>query len=171
LARAELTRVGEIDRRERIAVLFEQRGMELVPKPGDWDSPAWDPDGDGEHSVAAQIRALEAYVDAGAIAFGAFDGDRLAGIAAVLPHLRPGIAQLAYLHVSAPSRGTGVGRRLCEQLDETARDAGDTEMVVTATPSENTVRFYMGRGFTPMAEPFPELFALEPEDVHLHKPL
>ena len=34
------------------------------------------------------------------------------------------------------------------------------------TPSENTVRFYLGRGFQPMAEPSAELFELEPEDVH-----
>ena len=44
-------------------------------------------------------------------------------------------------------------------------------MVVTATPTENTVRFYLSRGFEPMAEPLPELFELEPEDVHMHKVL
>jgi len=49
--------------------------------------------------------------------------------------------------------------------------AGDTQMVVSATPSVNTVRFYMGRGFRPTAEPLPELYALEPEDVHLSREL
>ena len=44
-------------------------------------------------------------------------------------------------------------------------------MVVTATPTENTVRFYLGRDFQPMAEPLPELFELEPEDVHMRKVL
>jgi hypothetical protein len=44
-------------------------------------------------------------------------------------------------------------------------------MVVSATPSENTVRFYLGRGFEPMTEPLPELYNLEPEDVHMHKKL
>jgi GNAT superfamily N-acetyltransferase len=114
---------------------------------------------------------LERYVDAGGIALGAFVGDQLVGIGAVVPHLRPGIAQLAYLHVSAPLRATGIGSRLCEQLDEIARTAGDSDMVVTATPTGNTVRFYLGRGFQPMAEPFAELFALEPDDVHLRKEL
>jgi hypothetical protein len=33
------------------------------------------------------------------------------------------------------------------------------------------VRFYLGLGFAPMAEPLAELFALEPEDVHLRKAL
>ena len=61
----------------------------------------------------------------------------------------------------------GVGRR----LEKIARTAGDSDMVVSATPSENTVRFYLGRGFQPMAEPFAELFELEPEDVHMRKML
>jgi GNAT superfamily N-acetyltransferase len=114
---------------------------------------------------------LERYVDAGGVGLGAFAGDRLVGIGVVVPHLRPGIAQLAYLMVSAPSRATGIGSRLCEQLDEIARAGGDSDMVVTATPTENTVRFYLGRGFQPMAEPLAELFELEPEDVHMHKVL
>jgi len=44
-------------------------------------------------------------------------------------------------------------------------------MVVSATPSLNTVRFYQRRGYRPMPEPLPELFALEPEDVHMEKDL
>jgi hypothetical protein len=33
------------------------------------------------------------------------------------------------------------------------------------------VQFYGRRGYEPMAEPLPELFELEPEDVHMQKPL
>jgi hypothetical protein len=44
-------------------------------------------------------------------------------------------------------------------------------MVVSATPSENTVGFYRGRGFAPMAEPLAELLEREPEDVHMRKVL
>ena len=73
--------------------------------------------------------------------------------------------------MSAPWRATGVGSRLCDQLEQIARTAGDTGMVVSATPSENTVRFYQGRGFVPMAEPLPELLELEPNDIHMHKAL
>ncbi len=171
LDRTELSRVAEIDRRERIDVQYVQHGTELVARHGNWSSLAWDPDGHGEHSVEAQIHMLEHYVDTGGIALGAFAGDQLVGIGTVVPHLRPGIAQLAYLHVSAPFHATGIGSRLTEQLDEIARTAGDSAMVVTATPTENTVRFYLGRGFQPMAEPLAELFELEPEDVHMHKVL
>lgn len=171
LARSELSRVAEIDRRERIEVLYEQHGTELVARRGDWSSPAWDPHGDGEHSVRSQVDALEHDVANGGVALGAFVGDQLVGIGVVIPHLRPGTAQLAFLHVTAPHRATGIGSRLTERLDQIARAAGDRAMVVSATPSENTVRFYLGRGFAPMADPLPELFALEPDDVHLHKVL
>jgi GNAT superfamily N-acetyltransferase len=171
LDRAELSRIAEIDRTERIDVLYDQHGTELVARHGNFSASAWDPHGDGEHSVAEQLHVLEYYVGRGAIALGAFVGERLAGIGVVLPHVRPTTAQLAHLQVSAPFRAQGVGGQLCDQLDDIARGAGDADMVVSATPSENTVRFYRGRGFEPMAEPLAELLEREPEDVHMRKML
>ena len=88
-----------------------------------------------------------------------------------MPHVRPGIAQLAYLHVSDGYRAWGIGGRLSDELERVARAAGDALLVVSATPSVSTVRFYQGRGFEPMAEPLPELYELEPEDVHMQKRL
>jgi GNAT superfamily N-acetyltransferase len=109
------------------------------------------------------------YADGGGIARGAFSDGRLVGIGVVVPHLRPAIAQLAFLHVSQDFRAAGVGSRLAADLELVARRAGDREIVVSATPSENTVRFYWGRGYRPMARPLPELLELEPEDVHMRK--
>ena len=171
LERSELDRVGEIDRTEHIDVLYAQHGTQLVEQLGDWSSPAWDPDGDGEHSVERQRQALDRYAAAGGIALGGFARGRLVAIGVVVPHLRTEIAQLAYLHVSAPFRATGVGTRLSEGLDVIARDVGDSQMVVSATPSQHTVRFYLARGFRVMADPLPELVALEPDDVHMGKEL
>jgi GNAT superfamily N-acetyltransferase len=171
LAPTELSRVVEIDRTERIDLIYEQRGTELVERRGNWSAPAWDPDGYGEHSVEAQRHALEHYVDAGGIALGTFSRGRLVGIGLIVPHLRPAIAQLAFLHVSEAFRAAGIGSRLCDDLELMVRGAGDSEMVVSATPSENTVRFYLSRGYELMAQPLPELFELEPEDVHMKKVL
>ena len=171
LGRIEVVRVVEIDRTERIDALYDQHGTQLVARRGEWSAPAWDSDGHGEHSVEAKVHELEHYLDTGGIALGAFASERLVGIGVVVPHLRLEIAQLAFLHVSAPFRAAGVGGSLCEYLEQLARTAGDSVMVVSAMPSENTVRFYLGRGFQPMAEPLAELFALEPEDVHIHKAL
>ena len=63
------------------------------------------------------------------------------------------------------------GSRPCEQFAQIARTACDSDIVVSATPSRNTVRFYLGRGFQLMADPVAELFELEPEDVHMSKML
>ena len=167
----DLDRLGEIDRSERIDVLYVQRGAELQERRGDFSAPAWPSEGRGEHSVAAQQTECERYLAAGGAGVVAIAEERLVGIGLVKPHLRPGVAQLAYLQVSNGYRGRGIGRRLSDELEHLARAGGDTAIVVSATPSLRTVRFYLRRGFEPMAEPLPELYELEPEDVHLRKRL
>jgi predicted kinase/GNAT superfamily N-acetyltransferase len=171
LERVELSRIADIDRTERIESLYEQRGTELIERRGTWTSAPWDPVGRGEHSVWQKERDLEGRVDAGGVALGAFVGARLVGLGVVKNGVRPGMAQLGLLHVSAPWRGRGVGVRLCEEMDRTAREAGCGQMVVSSAPTGNTVRFYLRRGFRPMAEPLAELFEAEPEDVHMHRTL
>ena len=168
---ADLPRIRDIDRSERIGVLYIQHGTQLEERRGDFDSPNWLTEGDGDHTYAGHQAHVEELLASGAVALGAFDGDRLAGIIVLVQHLRPSVAQLVYLQVSNGYRAKGIGKRLSEGLDQIAREGGDSEIVVSATPSQNTVRFYMARGYQPMAEPFPELFELEPEDIHLHKKL
>lgn len=169
--RDDLVRVAEIDRTEHIEVLVVQAGERLIEREGNWDAPAWERDGHGEHSVAAKVSELHRYLDLGGIALGALVDERMVGIGVVVPRLQPRRAQLAFLHVSAPWRGTGVGSSLSAQLDDIARAAGATEMVVSATPSKNTVSFYLGRGFVPMSHPLDVLAELEPDDIHMHKAL
>ena len=171
LVAADLARIGEIDRTECIETLYVQHGTRLEERVGDWSAPAWASEGEGEHSVAHQRAECERHLAAGGTALGAFADGRLVGIGLVTPHIRPGIAQFAFLYVSKEYRACGVGRHLSEELERLAREQGDTTMVVSATPSLNTVRFYRRRGFEPMPEPLPELYELEPEDVHMQKRL
>jgi GNAT superfamily N-acetyltransferase len=42
---------------------------------------------------------------------------------------------MAWLHVSAPWRATGIGSHLSEQLEQIARTVGDSDIVVSANPS------------------------------------
>ena len=56
---------------------------------------------------------------------------------------------------------------MADELERIAREAGDTAMVVSATPSTNSVHFSLGRGYEPTAEPLPELYEREPKDVHM----
>jgi len=173
LTHDDLNRLGEIDRTEYIPGIYLQHGAELEESAQTFNVPPWftGEDNDSDHALRHQRAFCERQLAAGAQAIGAFDGERLVGIGVVTPHVRPGIAQLAYLHVSNGYRGRGVGRRLAEEMERIARAAGDMEMVVSATPSLNTVHFYMSLGFAPTAEPLPELYELEPEDVHLSKRL
>lgn len=50
-AAADLARIEEIDRSERIETVYVQRGSRLEE---DWSAPAWSREGEGEHSVARQ---------------------------------------------------------------------------------------------------------------------
>ena len=170
LDRSELVRVGEIDRTERVDVIYRQHGTQLEEVPGEWSASPWR-QGASDHSIIGQHQELMRLAEAGGIAIGAFAGTRLVGIGVVVPHLRPTVAQLAYMYVSNGYRSVGIGGKLSDQLEEIAMHSGDTEMVVSATPSVNTVCFYMNRGFEPMADPLPDLFALEPDDIHLRNHL
>ena len=71
--------------------------------------------------------------------------------------------QLAYLYVTRAYRARGVGTQLFEAAVSCARAAGANAVYVSATPTENTVDFYLKRGCVLAAEPDPRLLAAEPE--------
>jgi predicted N-acetyltransferase YhbS len=75
--------------------------------------------------------------------------------------------QLTFLHVSRAYRDHGLGARLFAGARTIARARGARGLYVSATPSEHTIGFYLRMGCRVLAEPDPELFALEPEDIHL----
>jgi GNAT superfamily N-acetyltransferase len=163
----ELPLISQIDRSEVIRTGYVQRGKALTAMDVDWDSPTWDSEGEGEHSVAAQIRFCREHLDRGGRLIGAFDGTRLAGIGVITPDIGPGLAQLAYLHVSRAYRRRAVGSRLVHEMISEARESGARRMYVSAVPSGSAVGFYLQLGFEPVREPLPDLYALEPEDIHM----
>ena len=110
-------------------------------------------------------------MDKGAVAMGAFEGERMAGIGVLLPELREGMAQLTFLHVSRPHRRAGIAARLVGELFRVAEERGASAVYVSSAPTESAVGFYWRHGFRPTDEPAPELLALEPEDIHMVKPL
>jgi len=52
-----------------------------------------------------------------------------------------------------------------------AKEGGVHELYVSATPSESAVGFYLKQGFRPTAHVSQELYVLEPEDIHMVRPL
>jgi len=135
-----------------------------------WDSSPWREEGE-EHSIPRMIRGLEEVLAHEGTMLGAFDGARLVGIATFRPHLTRTMADLALLHVSNGYRRKGIASRLFDRTEELARQSGAQQLYVSATPSESAVGFYMSRGFALAPTPHPELFRLEPEDIHMIKPL
>jgi len=160
------SRRSGIDRAETIRIGYRQTGTELIQMDVDWDDGGW-VEGDGEHSFGRMIRGARGLMDLEGAAFGAFDRDRLVGIAIYRPRLTETVGQLGLLHVSNGYRRQGIASRLFEAVIAVAREDGATRLYISATPSGSAVGFYLHRGFVPTDEPDPQLLAEEPDDIHM----
>jgi ribosomal protein S18 acetylase RimI-like enzyme len=73
--------------------------------------------------------------------------------------------------VSRNYRRKGIASLLTEEVARLARAGDARRLYVSATPSGPTVEFYRSHGFQPTDEPHEELFALEPDDIHMIRDL
>jgi ribosomal protein S18 acetylase RimI-like enzyme len=164
----DVSLVATIDRSEHVDVEYGVVDGLLTEQPVVMaEIPTWEPTGSGPHSVAAQISFCALLIAQGAMLLGAFDDERAVGIAVIDPSFEPGLAWLAFLHVSRPARRRGAARALWDAATERAVASGAESMYVSATPTGSAVGFYLRQGCH-LAEPVhPALFAKEPEDIHL----
>jgi GNAT superfamily N-acetyltransferase len=167
LAPDDVELVRRIDRSEHVDVEYQVVDGALTERPVTMvDVPPW-PDDDGEFSVGAQLTFCRDALANGGVLFGAFDDDDVLGLTIVDPAFEPGLAWLAWLHVSRAHRRRGVAAALWATAVDLARAAGATSMYVSATPTGSAVGFYTSRGCR-LADPVhPTLFEHEPDDVHL----
>ena len=169
LTRAEVGQIWSIDRSEVIENLYFYENGELVLKPEHYEMKGWPP---GEDQLYTPI-LLDCF-DRGSWFYVLFDADQLVGIA-ILESKFIGSAkdqlQLKFLHVSNGYRGQGWGKKLFRLSQDKAREKGAKRLYISATPSEHTINFYHSLGCTVTKELDPELFALEPEDIHLECPV
>ncbi len=165
LTRDEVELIWTIDRSEVHHHTYEVHGGQLVRTPNYFEVPGWRSD-----AAEKETPLLLDCFDRGGTFLGVFDAEALIGIG-VLEAARVGRAedqmQLAYLYVSRAYRGRGVGMQLFEAASSFAREAGAHALYVSATPTENTVDFYLHRGCVLAPEPDPRLLAAEPDDIHL----
>jgi ribosomal protein S18 acetylase RimI-like enzyme len=164
---ADLNRISGLDRSEHVTLAYEVSDGKLTQLEVDWDVPAWFVDGDGDHSLSDQIAFWRSHLDQGGVMLGAFKDDLIVGAAIVRPVLRDDLAQLAFLHVSRRFRRQGIARRLMRKACEIAHEAGSRRMYASSIPSSSAVSFYIDQGYKLSEEVDPELYALEPEDIHL----
>ena len=164
LAADELGRIDEIDRSQVIDRVYRVRDGALIAVDEPWDGQGWPGWSEDDR------QRIAACLEHGGAAWGAFDGERLVGIA-VLDGRWIGAGEdtldLYFLHVTNGYRDAGIGRELVGLVTARARELGARRLYVSATPSVSTVSFYQRRGFGLASEVDAELYALEPEDVHM----
>jgi N-acetylglutamate synthase-like GNAT family acetyltransferase len=91
----------------------------------------------------------------------------MVAIAVLRYRLTEDMAELAALFVSRPYRRRGIARQLMQSVLCRAKRSGAARIYVSATPSASAVGFYQSLGFGLAEQVNAELFALEPEDVHM----
>ena len=166
LERHEFGKVREIDVSEAGDMTYAWRDGALIEMPETWQRRPW-----SEQTCRDIVANWEKIADDGGTVLGAFDGERLVGEAVLVPHLTETMAQLQFLHVSAGYRRQGIAHRLVAEVLRLARASNARTLYVSATPSRSAVSFYRSIGFVPTSEPHAELFALEPDDIHMTMPL
>ena len=161
----EVDLVWTIDRSEVIENLYYYEKGALVRTPEHFELSGWPPGGPEQYTPI-----LSNCVQRGGWFYGFFDDQRL--VAVVLLECKfigaeKDQLQLKFLHVSRTYRGQGLGRQLFDMAAQKAREKGAKRLYISATPSEQTIHFYQSMGCTVTNELDPDLFALEPEDIHL----
>lgn len=165
LQREEIPLVWHIDRREIIQNIYHRRDGKLVLVPDYFDVQGWQP-GEAEHYTPI----LTDCFDRGGTFWGAFEDAKIVGTAVLESKFigtKHDTLQLKFLHVSRDQRKQGLAKKLFLLAVEKAELLGAKKLYISATPSENTINFYIHLGCTLTTELHPELFALEPEDIHL----
>jgi ribosomal protein S18 acetylase RimI-like enzyme len=162
----ELFHIAEIDVTEDGETFYQYDHSSLRECVEPWHRPRWD-----AAQVQRRIAGFAAELARGGVVIGAFDGELLVGAASLRYRLEPDMAQLASLHVSQSHRRMGVASALTAEVFRLARESGAKRIYVSATPSRSAVGFYRRQGFELAEKVNEELFALEPEDIHMIKHL
>lgn len=165
LDKEEIKKVTEIDRTEIIEYIYYFREGKLDLMKEHCEIGEWSVEEKQTH-----LSSLQKLFERGGFIFGAFENSNTIGIIA-LDNEFIGIDKdqlnLAGLWVSNQYRKIGVGKTLVELVKTKAIELGAKKLYLSATPSLNTVTFYMNRGFELAKEINEELCELEPEDIHM----
>lgn len=162
----EIDRTKGVDATESGSIVYYYRDGEIVKEDEEWHRPRWD-DAEARMHLESAASVLERD---GAI-FGAFDENVLVGFATLLYKLEGDMAQLADLQVSVDHRRKGIATRLVEEVLRLAKERCAGSVYVSATPSESAIGFYKSMGFGLAEKINKELYELEPEDIHMTRPL
>ena len=161
LAPEEFHRIAEIDVAEDGDLFYQYAGGKLTTVSETWRRPS--------RSAAEWARDLSTWQQQlqWDLMLGGFVGSSLAGMASIRYRLTADTAQLATLYVDREHRRQGLASGLAAEIIRLAAESGARQLYVSAIPSQSAVEFYLSHGFTPTDRPDPDLFALEPDDIHM----
>jgi predicted N-acetyltransferase YhbS len=165
LERDEIEKVRKIDRSELVEQLYYYDHGKLNIKDVFINDPGWTPS-----EIESHAKHLYKLYDSGGYLYGAFEGDKLAGIATLGKYFIGSAKNqliVTFFHVDAQFRKQGIGTALMNTIITGAKALGAKKLYISATPSKNTINFYFNRGAFLTKELNSELFELEPEDIHL----
>jgi len=157
--------IRKIDRSEVIDQLYYYQNGELVLKKKYCDISGWDP-----NEIERTIANLYDLYDRSGSIFGLFQDERIVGVVALECKFigsNNDQLQVVFLHIDKNYRKKGYGKILMNQAKEKAKELGAKKLYVSATPSKNTVDFYMHLGCKLASEINAELYQLESDDIHL----
>lgn len=161
----QLEQIREIDRAEKLFASYVYRDGRLELVPGDRTVKGFD-----ETELAMLIERQKALIAAGGIVVGAFDQEELIGVASIEKKRSGSLLQyckMDILYTSRMYRGKHIGIQLLDIIKKIAIDFGAQKLYISATPTKYTVDFYLSQGAGLTTEVDQELFALEPDDIHL----
>lgn len=169
LTTKDVVNLKDIDRSERIEIIYRMKNGNLQEVKKPHDCPNWDA------SIFREIeKRFEHELNHGGQALGAFDEDLLVGFG-VLAHKFRGAhqdtLQVDLMYVSKDYRRQGIGKRIMTELGNEAKRRGAKYLYISATETESAVNFYKNCGSELAVEIDQELFDLEPEDIHMVKRL
>ena len=165
LRRGEIEKVRYIDRSEIVEQDYYFKDGQLTLKDVYYDIKGWDPS-----ELEVSLEHLYDIYDRNGTIFGAFDGDRLIAVSALESEFigkEKDQLQLYFHHVDSQYRHSGVGGKLLRKVMAKAKNLGGKKLYISATPSKNTIEFYMHVGCRLTSDLNSKLYKLEPEDIHL----
>ncbi|HEI8868484.1 GNAT family N-acetyltransferase [Serratia sp. AKBS12] len=165
LSRHQLDLLWQIDRSEVITTLYRLQDGELQPYAAYYDVRGWDP-----HDLEIYTPIHQQSFERGGAFFALFEHDTIVAAAALdtVPRgPQQDLRQLLFFYVSAQRRGQGLGKILFQQCLAQVQQAGAAGLYISSIANKNTVDFYLAQGCRLLTSPDAELFAREPEDIHL----
>jgi len=165
LKREEIEKVRDVDRSEIVEEVYCFKEGQLTLKDAFYDIKGWNPS-----ELEENIKHLYDIYDRNGTVIGAFDRARLIAVSALESEFigrEKDQLQLYFHHVDSHYRHKGIGGKLLTQVTEKAKKLGAKKLYISATPSKNTIDFYMHMGCRLASELNSKLYRLEPEDIHL----